>query len=145
MLQTHFRGSTFVLMQRNPYAVAEGIRRRTQLPLDRCVQHWIRCARQQIVNQNALQRVTRFNYEDLSARPEYCCDEIRKLLPELSDLDLEKEVSVQSIEGKVRRPIINYNEQQIGRLSAEDLQAINGRLDQAPEVMTFFGYSYVRP
>jgi hypothetical protein len=143
MLQTHFPNSTFVLMHRNPYAVAEGIRRRTDLSLERCVQHWIRCAQHQMANESALHRVTRFNYEDLSARPEYCREEILKLLPEINDLDLQKEVSVQSIEGKVRRPIINYNEQQIARLSADDLSEINRHLDRVPEIMRFFQYSYV--
>src|SRR5437868_2946618 len=50
MLQKHFSDSSFVLMQRNPYAVAEGIRRRTGISLNRCIQHWIRCAQHQIRN-----------------------------------------------------------------------------------------------
>jgi hypothetical protein len=143
MLQTHFPGSAFILMQRNPYAVAEGIRRRTNLPLDRCIKHWIRCAEQQIRNERALQPVIRLNYEDLSGRPEFCREQIVKLIPELGDIDLQKEVAVQSIEGKVRRPIINYNEQQIARLTGDDLIAINRELEGVPEVMEHFGYSYV--
>lgn len=143
MLQKHFPESAFILMQRNPYAVAEGIRRRTNLPLDRCIKHWIRCAEQQIRNERALQPVIRLNYEDLSERPEFCREQIVKLMPELDDIDLQKEVSVQSIEGKVRRPIVNYNEQQIARLTSDDLIVINRELDAVPEVMARFGYSYV--
>jgi len=144
MLQAHFENSSFILMQRNPYAVAEGIRRRTNLSLDRCIQHWIRCAQQQMRNEQTLRSVIRFNYEDLSERPGYCGEMLTRLVPALDDFDLNKEVSVQSIEGKVRRPIINYNEQQIARLTAADLDQINQNLDKVPEVMKHFRYSYTR-
>jgi hypothetical protein len=143
MLQAHFPNASFILMQRNPYAVAEGIRRRTNLPLGRCIQHWIRCARQQMANERTLQSVIRFNYEDLSERPGDCCQQIVKLMPELDDIDFQKEVSVQSIEGKVRRPIINYNQPQIARLSVDDLTEITRYLEQVPEVMGHFGYSLI--
>jgi hypothetical protein len=142
MLQTHFPDASFILMQRDPYAVAEGIRRRTNLPLGRCIQHWIRCARRQVHNERTLGRVTRLNYEDLSERPDACREQLVKFLPELSDLDLRKEVSVQSIEGKVRRSIVNYNEQQIARLSAEDLNEINQHLKEVSDLVRYFGYYF---
>jgi hypothetical protein len=144
MLQRNFTPSFFILMQRNPYAVAEGIRRRTKLPLERCVNHWIRCAQQQIENENALRPVVRLSYEQLSEDPAHCRAQVVTLIPELNDLDLGKEVSVQSIEGKVRRPITNYNEQQIARLSREDLTEINRQLEDVADVMSHFGYDYVR-
>ena len=144
MLQKHFPSSAFILMQRNPYAVSEGIHRRTGLPLDRCIRHWIRCAEQQMDNEKLLRAAIRLNYEDLSERPDYCREQVVRLLPAVDDLDLATEVSVQSIEGKVRRRIVNYNEEQIARLSAEDLRAINAQLDTVPEVMRHFGYNYVR-
>ena len=142
MLQRYFPESYFVLMQRNPYAVAEGIRRRTGLPLGRCIQHWIRCAHRQMENECALKHWLRFSYEDLSARPEFCRTELIKLVPEVDDLNFGKEVSVQSIEGKVRRPIINYNEQQIARLTTDDLAELNRELEKVPAVMSHFGYEY---
>jgi hypothetical protein len=143
MLQKHFPNSSFILMQRNPYAVGEGIRRRTNLPLERCIQHWIHCAQQQIRNEQTLRSVIRLSYEDLSEQPDYCREQIVKLMPELGDINLEKEVSVQSIEGKVRRPIINYNQQQMSRLSREELGDIARHLEAAPEVMRHFRYSYL--
>jgi Sulfotransferase family len=144
MLQKHFPNSSFVLMQRNPYAVAEGIRRRTKIALGRCIQHWIRCAQQQIENEQMLESVVRFGYEDLSEHPDHCWREIVSLVPALDDLDLRTEVCVQSIEGKVRRPIVDYNQQQIERLTPNDLQEINRELAHVPDVMQHFGYSYLR-
>ena len=145
MLQKHFPNSAFILMQRNPYAVAEGIRRRTGLPLDRCIRHWLRCAQQQMDNEKLLKAAIRLNYEDLSERAAHCREEIVKLMPGTDDLDLSTEVSVQSIEGKVRRPIVNYNEQQIARLSGDELREINGQLEEAAGIMAHFGYVFIRP
>ena len=144
MLQKHFAPSFFILMQRNPYAVVEGIRRRTKISLERCVRHWIRCAQQQIENEKILRNARRLSYEQLSENPAYCREQVMALIPALADLDLGKEVSVQSIEGKERRPITNYNEQQIARLSREDLAEINQHLDSVPELMAHFGYQYLR-
>lgn len=144
MLQKHFENSFFILMQRNPYAVSEGIRRRTGLPLQRCIRHWIRCAKKQMQNERDLRRAIRLNYEDLSERAQFCRDQILKLIPDLDDLDMHKEVAVQGVEGKIRQPIVNYNYKQIGLLNSDDISAINDELDKEPEVMAHFGYEYVR-
>ncbi len=144
MLQKSFDQSFFIIMQRNPYAVAEGIRRRTSLPLDRCTRHWIKCARKQMKNESELRRVIRLNYEDLSERSDFCREQILKLIPELDDLDIRKEIAVQAVDGRVRQPIVNYNQKQIALLSSEDFSEINAELDLAPEVMSHFGYEYIR-
>lgn len=145
MLQKHFENSFFILMQRNPYAVSEGIRRRAKLPIERCIQHWIRCAQQQIRNENMLHRAIRLSYEELAEFPESCRERIVNLLPELHDLDIGQDVSVHSIDGRVRQKILNYNQKQIALLSKRDLAEINRHLDEVPEVMAHFGYEYLRP
>lgn len=144
MLQKHFADSWFILMQRNPYAVAEGIRRRAKLSLERCIQHWIRCARQQMRNEKLLKRAIKLNYEELSEEPEKCRDRITQFMPDLADLDVRKDVEVHSIEGRIRQPIVNYNQKQIALLSKEDLAEINRHLDEIPDVMEHFGYEYIR-
>jgi hypothetical protein len=144
MLQKYFEASFFILMQRNPYAVAEGIRRRTKVSIERCIQHWIRCAQQQMRNKDSLHHATSLNYEELSDRPEFCRRRIIDLIPELDDLDICQEVALHSLEGHVRQPIVNYNQKQIALLSKQDLAEINRDLDQVPEVMEHFGYEYVR-
>jgi len=143
MLQRHFPESYFILMQRNPYAVSEGIRRRGKIALDRCIRHWIRCGRQQIQNEQTLSRAISLNYEELSENPEACRQRIVAFMPELHDLDIEKDVEVHSVEGRVRQPIVNYNDKQIALLSQDDLVTINTELKHAPEVMVHFGYDYI--
>jgi hypothetical protein len=144
MLQKHFQNSFFILMQRNPYAVAEGIRRRANLTIERCIQHWIRCARQQMQNERELRRVIKLSYEDLSEQPDLCRSKVIDFIPELGDLDIRRDVAVHSLDGHIRQPIVNYNEKQIALLSKVDLAEINRHLDEAPEVMTHFGYEYIR-
>ncbi|HEX8076598.1 MAG TPA: sulfotransferase [Chthoniobacterales bacterium] len=144
MLQKHFPNSFFILMQRNPYAVAEGIRRRAGFAIERCIQHWIRCAQQQLRNEETLQRAIKLNYEDLSERAEVCRRQIVDLVPELDDLDIGREVTAQTLEGQIRQTIVNYNAKQIALLTQDDLAAINAHLDKVPELMAHFGYEFIR-
>src|SRR5438132_9707913 len=130
-------------MHLNPYAVAEGIRRRAGILIERCIQHWILCSQQQIRNEHMLRRAITLSYEDLSERPDYCVDQVIKLVPELDDLDIRKDVAVHSLDGHIRQPIVNYNQKQIALLSKEDLGVINRHLEKAPEVMSHFKYDYV--
>jgi hypothetical protein len=62
----------------------------------------------------------------------------------LDDLDIRKDVLAQTLEGQIRQPIVNYNAKQIALLSPADIGTINSHLDQVPEVMSHFGYEYVR-
>ena len=50
---------------------------------------------------------------------------------------------VHSVEGRVRQPIVNYNDKQIALLSKEDLVTINTQLKEVPELMAHFGYEYI--
>jgi hypothetical protein len=144
MLQQHFRNSFFVLMQRNPYAVAEGIRRRAGLAIDRCIRHWIRCAQKQIENEQILRRRITLSYEQLSGEPDECRRRVVEFVPEFDDIDIRKDVAVHSLDGYVRQPITNYNAKQIARLAPADVDAINAELDRVPKVMQHFGYDYLR-
>ena len=144
MLQKYFPNRFFILMHRNPYAVAEGIRRRAGISIERCIQHWIRCAQKQIENERGLRDAIRLTYEELSEQPDSSQQAIIKLVPELDDLDIRKDVLAQTLEGQIRQPIVNYNAKQIALLSPEDIRTINGYLDKVPEVMSHFGYEYVR-
>jgi Sulfotransferase family len=145
MLQKHFENSFFILMQRNPYAVAEGIRRRAQLSIERCIRHWICCAQQQMRNEKILHQAIKLNYEELSECPDTCRQRVVNFMPELGDLDIRQDVAVHSVEGHLRQAIRNYNQKQIALLSKEDFADINRHLDQVPEVMAHFGYQFLRP
>lgn len=143
MLQKYFPNSFFLLAMRNPYAVAEGVRRRMGYSIQRCIQHWIHCARKQMENERTLGNWRRVSYEQLSEDRDFCRRQILELIPELDDLDMNQEVVVHSVEGNIRRGLVNYNADQIGKLSADDFRTINSYLDQAPDTMGHFGYQRI--
>lgn len=144
MLQKNFAPAAFILMQRNPYAVAEGIRRRAKIDIGRCAAHWVRCAQQQIENERTLTNAIRLRYEDLSERPNESRKAIVDLVPELDDVDLAREISAHTIAGQQRQAITNYNAEQIAQLSPNDTAQINAELEKVPEVMSHFGYDFIR-
>lgn len=144
MLQKNFSPSAFILIQRNPYAVAEGIRRRAKIDIERCIAHWIRCAQKQIENERILTNAIRLSYEDLSERPNESQKAIVDLVPDLHDVDLTHAISAHTIEGQQRQPIVNYNEKQIAQLAPNDITAINLQLEKVPEVVQRFGYDFIR-
>ena len=74
---------------------------------------------------------------------EACRQRVVGFIPDLHDLDIGKDVEVHSVEGRVRQPIVNYNDKQIALLSKEDLATINTELKQVPELMAHFGYDYI--
>jgi hypothetical protein len=95
-------------------------------------------------NEKTLPRAIKLSYEELSEQPDYCREQVIRLIPELDDFDIRKDVAVHSLDGHIRQPIVNYNQKQIALLSKEDLAEINRHLEQVPEVMAHFGYEYVR-
>src|SRR5207244_12264023 len=79
--------------------------------IERCIQHWILCSQQQIRNEHMLRRAITLSYEDLSERPDYCVDQVIKLVPELDDLDIRKDVAVHSLDGDRKSTRLNSSHQ----------------------------------
>lgn len=147
MYVANFSNVRFVISIRNPYAVIEGMRRTIgNVSLERCTQHWVRCAKRQMYNIQKYSDISvTLSYELLLARPELIANQIRAVVPALHDLDFSKAASAHSIDGGVaERKLVDYNERQIANLSLEDLTTINTILGPEEEVMEYFGYS-VRP
>ena len=75
MYFNQFDNVRFIIMVRNPYAVAEGTRRTivaggAEVSLRRCIRHWIACAKKQIYNYETYKDVAvKFTYEDLVGCP----------------------------------------------------------------------------
>jgi len=145
LLEENFPGSHFIIMVRNPYAIAEGIRRRDNYPLDRCIRHWIRATRKQVENIETLENRIWFTYEQLCEYPQIIKKRLIDFIPQLRDLDITSNVTVHSIKGNINSGLINYNAQQIARLSADDIQLINSHLESNLDLLAYFGYQLLRP
>jgi len=147
MYVEHFDNARFLILIRNPYAVAEGMRRTiiADVDIQRCIKHWIRCAQRQIYNYETYKDIAiQITYEELVGNPRDVEQKIRQFIPALHDIDFTKAAAAHSLEGMKPKPVTDFNERQIKNLSAEDIATINQELAQVPEVMEHFGYQELR-
>lgn len=133
-LQRHFPNAHFVAILRDPYAVAEGIRRKAEplhlaggWPIELCARQWRRSY--EVLNEDAeyLQHLLWLHYEDLTADPN------RELKRVIEFLSLPQDASSLRTEGhwsvhERREPIRNLNHESIDRLSADDIRAITAEI-----------------
>lgn len=144
LLEKNFTNSYFISMQRNPYAVCEGIRRRQGYTLERCAEHWGRVARYQIRNLNNIKNIVHVSYEDLCEKQDQICDDINLFLPKLNLKKFNGTFSGHhSILGKRDMQITNLNNLQIKNLSNSDIAKINSILRKFQVEMKFFNYNFI--
>ena len=150
-LRANFRDARFILMVRDPYATLEGIVRRRRgaaedLPLTDlptvAARHLVTCFEKQRANRETLAGCsTFFTYEALCADPQAVAAQVEDLLPQLGDLDLSQRLRVK---GMYDEPLRDMNEEQISRLSPEDIAAANAVFEQHEDLLTQFGYALRR-
>lgn len=150
MYEEHFPDCVFLIIQRNPYVVCEGIKRtvkqhkKRDYALARCARHWVACTQQQVEN---IQRLTTegraiyFKYEDMVTKPVKVAKRIMSFVPELHDIDFRKPATCHSIDGNKPQPIKNYNNVQLKRLTESDYTEINSVLDNHQDLLNFFKYT----
>ncbi|KKN22539.1 hypothetical protein LCGC14_0914040 [marine sediment metagenome] len=141
MYVEHFNDVRFIISIRNPYAVAEGMRRTIpqEVEIDRCARHWVECAKQQIANIEKYSDISVVTtYEDIIKDSVSFENKLRELIPALHDVDLNKEAQSHSMDGLASQKLIDYNQRHIDNLSAIDIHRINLQLE--PEVLEYFGY-----
>ena len=141
-VQSNFDKSYFIVMIRNPYAYCEGAKRRRNrsVPFQVIVRRWVYFAKFQIKNIEYLNsNKIFFKYEDLTGNIDAIKEKILHFLPDLKTLNFNNEFRV--FDRKLR--ITNLNERQISRLSKMDIAEINGVLRKYPDVMEYFGYTYI--
>lgn len=149
MLKRHFRNPRFLIMVRNPYAVIEAILRRNKTIVSNqsqllatAVQHTVACLQMQRRNQKSYNKIsTFFTYEEMCAKPETVEQKIKTLVPEIKNLRLDQRLAVK---GQYDAWLRNMNDEQIGRLSAMQLQAISDRLLPHAALLGQFGYDLIR-
>ncbi|ASK88438.1 sulfotransferase [Sphingorhabdus sp. SMR4y] len=147
ILQDNFDNTKFIFMVRNPYAVAEGIgRRRPEMAPDRqsCLKlaadHIVACMKSQRDNiRRYPDNSIFFRYEDMCQSPEETADNIRTLIPELSDLAFDDIITVKNY----RQHLHNFNDEQIARLSDSDIACLNQTFQREKSVFEHFGYEII--
>ena len=147
-LRAHFRGTRFILMVRNPFAMMEGIVRRydqlerfeTRAELIKATaQHIVTCFEYQAKNRAAFADIAcSFTYEELCAAPDAAAKKIAALVPVLDDLDLTQRLAVK---GQYDERLRNMNADQIARLSDDDLAGAARVFAPHAELFEPHGYS----
>jgi hypothetical protein len=144
----HFGNPKFLFMLRDPYATVEGIRRRLdpkrnmRVPegdlLHAVARHVMACFRYQRSNvETYADRGVFFSYERMCETPEQVERQIMALVPELDDLQVRQRVAVKDYDEELR----NMNDQQIARLTPDDLRRINEVFAEHQGLLDYFGYA----
>ncbi|MXP46069.1 hypothetical protein GRI43_01515 [Altererythrobacter luteolus] len=149
-LMANFASTSFLFMVRNPYAAMEGVLRRPRRTGDAgagpdlpriAAQHFVNCLRQQKANIAAYgDNSIAFTYEELCASPEKIAARIADLVPELAGIDLTQKLSVKQAYDE---PLRNMNEQQIGRLTAEQIKVANEIFCPNADILSHFDYDLI--
>lgn len=148
-LAENFRNARFLFMTRDPYAVVEGLLRksvrsswyRETNPSDLfkiAASHVVNCLKYQRRNIEMWhERGIFFTYEQMCEDSENVERQIRALVPQLVDLNLRQRIKVREYDENLR----NMNQQQIARLTRDDFSRINGIFAPHSDLFEFFGYS----
>ncbi len=134
-------------MVRNPYAVCEGICRivkegRLSLPdanvPEEAAKHAVACLDRQRRNiERHGGRAVFFTYESMCADPESVAREIRRLVPDIDDVELRQRLP---IKGRYDEMLSDMNARQIARLEPRQIEAFNRVFRAHPDVLDYFGY-----
>lgn len=140
-LQRNFKPSRFLSIVRNPYAVCEGIRRRTSYSIEQAASHWHLSNKILLEDARGLEKNLLIFYEDLVENPNQILEEIELFM----DLDEPftpanlATIEAHSIDGKTLG-VQNMNEESIKRLSNSDILVINSICG---ELMTQLSYPLI--
>lgn len=136
MLENNFYNAKFLIMVRNPYAVCEGIRRKHNVDVSLAIDHWIDTAETQInnISSNSLF----FTYEKLCDDTDLIVNQILCFIPSLKNLDYKKKLFRPRYENLVG--LQNMNQEQIKRLSYNEIITISNKLKKRNDIVKFYGY-----
>jgi len=128
-----FPNYKYIVMYRNPFAVAEGMMRVVKeksgeiiTPLE-AIMHSVRVLQicDEIVKEHPYNTIS-FSYEEFTENPEIYATELLNFIPDLESLTIQKEYFIKR---KYKSKIYNMNQEQINRLSDKDLLTMKEYLE----------------
>jgi hypothetical protein len=139
MIFENFENCKFIMMIRNPYAVVESILRANKnANLVQAANHAIRVLEVQLENSEKYLDHMVMRYEDFTGDIEKYSDKIMKYL-EIDDLDWRRIFHTKGYRSIIR----NMNEEQIQRLTDDQIRIINKIFKKKIEVLTECGYDLI--
>lgn len=135
-LERHFTDAHFVGIIRHPFAVVEGIHRKSGWPIELGARQWRMTNEAMLEDADRLRRWMMVRYEDLTARTDQVVDEVAAFIGLESD-DIDTDRTWRAI-GGWDTAIRNQNARSLDRLSGADRETILG---EAGPLMERLGYS----
>lgn len=136
MLERHFYNSKFILMIRNPYAMIEGIlRNNRQSTLDMAIRHTDIMFSAQMNNIAKYKSSLFLKYEDLTENPVYYSNLIMDYIG-VQDINYAKIFKCKTYISEIR----NFNDDQIARLSKNQINNISNCFRKHENMMNLLGY-----
>lgn len=140
LLEKEFDNPWFLTQVRNPYVVAEGIKRRMKCDIRRAGVHAVKMlvlARENLSNNN---QVLTWRYEDLFTKPHIIQNMITESIFGLEDFSLGKTIPSKLMEGYENSILSDQNPRQLSNLSEKDARILNDVFDEHSNIMMFFNY-----
>jgi hypothetical protein len=138
-LQTHFAPARFIVLVRHPYAVCEGVTRRTQYTIAEAAAHWARVHAILREDMPHLSEHLVVRYEDLCEQPTTVIRQIEQFLELPTPFDsgvVQRSFRSHNAFG-TPMTLQNMNANSLKRLSRTDIEVINGFV---AEQAAAFGY-----
>ncbi len=138
-INKYFNPSYFIILCRNPYAHVESLMRREKWTAERAAEFVIRCLKNQRRNLESFQYAILLSYEELTDNPVQTLELLRNFLPELSDINIEREFNAHNFKNK-RMKIANLNSEKISHFSPTELERIYSVFKLNDDIISFFNY-----
>jgi hypothetical protein len=138
-LQQHFRPARFVVLVRHPYAVCEGVTRRTRHTIDEAAAHWALSHRILCTDMPLLESCLTIRYEDLCERPAEQLHRLERFLQVSTPFDQglsRRRFRSHNMDG-APKTLQNLNARSLNRLTREDLDTINARVAEGAAAFNY--------
>ncbi len=141
-IEKNFYPAFFIILLRNPYAQCESLIRRQRIYAKSCANFVIKCLTYQKENISELKNKVQISYEYLTDNPYAAIQIMKKMVPELEDIDFDKEFSAHNYL-KQKMKINNLNSDKINKLTNSQLDEINSVFVKNKDILTFFNYELI--
>lgn len=138
-----FELTYFICLIRNPYAICEGIMRRSGKSAADAAKFTVDCLNYQMQNIQKNENILFFSYEDLCDNTDNIINKIKNYLIELNDIDANQKFKAHNYKTKKSMYITNLNDEKIKKIQKKDLLTINNYFREHKDLLDFFNYKLI--
>ena len=132
----------YMCMVRNPYAQVEGLMRRNKQDAKSAAEFAIKCLYYQSKNRKR-KNILFFTYEQLCDNRQEVSQRMIEFIPELSDLDMNIDLTSHNFKKKGKMKMANLNDEKIAKISETDFEIINSIFEKDKDLLKEFGYKII--